>query len=143
MMLEKMKRMVGERDTCVLATVSEGTPHCSLMAYVSDADCREIYMVTHRETKKYQNLVNNPLVSLLIDTREGPSEDSETVALTVDGLCRPIKDEAKRTSVTAMLLDRHPHLRVFLDQPNAALLSVEITSFLLLDGLTEAHYQEL
>ena len=143
MMLEEMKRLVSERGICVLATVSEGKPHCSLMAYVSDAECREIYMVTHRDTKKYRNLVNNPLVSLLIDTREGPTRDSETVALTVDGLCRPIKAEAKKASVAAMLLDRHPHLKVFLDQPHAALLSIEITSFLLLDGLTEAHYQEL
>ena len=138
-----MKRLVGERNTCVLATVSEGKPHCSLMAYVSDADCREIYMVTHRETKKYRNLVNNPLVSLLIDTREGTSGAAETIALTVDGLCSPIMEEVRRTSVTAMLLDRHPHLKVFLDQSHAALLSVEITSFLLLNGLTEAHYQEL
>ena len=143
MMLDRMKRLVGERNTCVLATVSGRTPHCSLMAYVSDADCREIYMVTHRETKKYQNLVNNPSVSLLIDTREGTPGAPETVALTVDGLCRPIEDGAKRTSAAAMLLDRHPHLKVFLDQPHAALLRVEITSFLLLDGLTEAHYEEL
>ena len=143
MMLEKMKRIVGDRSTCVLATVSEGKPHCSLMGYVSDTDCREIYMVTHRDTKKYQNLVNNPLVSLLIDTREEPSAASETIALTIDGLCSPIKDEGKMTLVKAMLLDRHPQLKVFLDQSHAALLSVEITSFLLLDGLTEAHYQEL
>ena len=113
------------------------------MGYVSDTDCREIYMVTHRDTKKYQNLVNNPLVSLLIDTREEPSAASETIALTIDGLCSPIKDEGKMTLVKAMLLDRHPQLKVFLDQSHAALLSVEITSFLLLDGLTEAHYQEL
>ncbi len=142
MMLEKMKGLVSERGICVLATVSEGKPHCSLMAYVSDADCREIYMVTHRETKKYQNLLINPSVSLLIDTREGQAGASETVALTVDGLFSPITDTTERASVTAMLLDRHPHLKVFLDQSHAALLRIEITSFLLLDGLTEAHYQE-
>lgn len=142
-MLERMKELVNERGTCVLATAAGGKPHCSLMAYVSDPDCREIYMVTHRETVKYKNLANNPSVSLLIDTREGRAGDSQTMALTVEGLCTPITDKAKRSSVTAMLLERHPHLRVFLDEPNAALLSVEITSLLLLDGLTEAHYHEL
>ena len=144
-MLETMKRLVRERDICVLATVSEDKPHCSLMAYASDAEGREIYMVTKRNTKKYRNLEKNPSVSLLIDTREGHTGSSrqETLALTVDGLCGPITDEVKGTSVKAMLLGRHPHLKVFLDQPGAVLLRIQITSFLLLDGLTEAHYKEL
>ena len=144
-MLETIKRLVRERDICVLATVSGAMPHCSLMSYVNDADCREIYMVTHRDTTKYNNLEQNPLVSLLIDTREGHTGASrqETLALTVDGLYRPITEEVQRTSVRAMLLERHPHLKVFLDQPDAVLLRIQITSFLLLDGLTDAYYEEL
>ena len=69
-MLERMKAVVREKDICVLATVSGDKPHCSLMAYAADDDCREIYMVTHRKTNKYKNLKENPAVSLLIDTRE-------------------------------------------------------------------------
>ena len=34
-MLEKMKDIVKGNDLCVLATVSEGKPHCSLMSYIS------------------------------------------------------------------------------------------------------------
>jgi nitroimidazol reductase NimA-like FMN-containing flavoprotein (pyridoxamine 5'-phosphate oxidase superfamily) len=68
-MIEKMKALVKRKDICVLATVSENNPHCSLMAYVTDNDCREIYMVTNRQSTKFRNLSANPLVSLLIDTR--------------------------------------------------------------------------
>jgi len=69
-MLEEMKALAKQKDICVLATVSDGNPHCSLMAYATDDDCREIYMITQKGTKKYKNLIKNPSVSLLIDTRE-------------------------------------------------------------------------
>ena len=42
-MIEKMKALAKQRDMCVLATVADGIPHRSLMAYVTDEDCREIY----------------------------------------------------------------------------------------------------
>jgi nitroimidazol reductase NimA-like FMN-containing flavoprotein (pyridoxamine 5'-phosphate oxidase superfamily) len=144
-MLERMKALVREKDICVLATVSGGTPHCSLMAYVADDDCREIYMVTHRETNKYKNLKENPAVSLLIDTREerGASPRSEARALTVGGVFQEIDEEDKRASVRARLLERHPNLGAFLDDSDAELLCIRVNSFLLLQGLTNAHYEKV
>jgi nitroimidazol reductase NimA-like FMN-containing flavoprotein (pyridoxamine 5'-phosphate oxidase superfamily) len=144
-MLEKMKRLVKDGDICVLATVSEGKPHCSLMAYVSDEGCREIYMVTKRETTKFSNLTENPLVSLLIDTREEHQgkKRPEAKALTIDGEFQYIEDEVKKRYVKTMLLERHPHLNIFLDHTDAELICIKITSFLFLDGITDAHFVEL
>jgi nitroimidazol reductase NimA-like FMN-containing flavoprotein (pyridoxamine 5'-phosphate oxidase superfamily) len=120
-MLERIKALVKEKDICVLATVSGDKPHCSLMAYVTDDDCREIYMVTQRESRKYENLMKNRSVSLLIDTREENlgSRRPEAKALTVSGTFK----------------------KIFLDHPNAEILCIRVTSFLLLDGLTDAHYE--
>lgn len=144
-MLERMKQLVREKDICVLATVSGSKPHCSLMAYVTDEDCREIYMVSQRQTGKYRNLKKNPAVSLLIDTREkrNASPHSEAKALTIDGMFQEIDKAAKRELVCARLLERHPHLREFLDLPDAELLCIRVISFLLLEGLTEAHFEVL
>lgn len=144
-MLSTMKDLARKKDLCVLATTSGGAPHCSLMAYVTDEDCSEIYMATQRNTQKYQNVMENPSVSLLIDTREdhqGPQRH-EAKAMTVAGTCVPIHDEATKTLVKAHLLRRHPHLEGFLNDPDAALLCVRIASFLLLDGLTTAHFEEV
>lgn len=69
-MLEGMKKLLKSKDTCVLATASGNEPHCSLMSYAVNDDCREIYMMTFRSTRKYENLLSNPVVSLLVDTRE-------------------------------------------------------------------------
>lgn len=138
-MIEKMKNLLREKDTCVLATASESVPHCSLMSYVTDPECREIYMVTHRETKKYRNLVGNPAVSLLIDTRETPG-GKNIKALTVSGLYRAIEDKGKRDRVRQALLARHPGLSAFLDDPGAEVFSVRITAFQLLEGIEAATY---
>jgi len=41
-MIEKIKALVREKDTCVPATVSDDSPHCSLMSYVSEPDMKII-----------------------------------------------------------------------------------------------------
>lgn len=138
-----MKVLAKQKDMCVLATVSGGNPHCSLMAYATDDDCREIYMVTQKGTKKYKNLIENPSVSLLIDTREeqAASRPLQAKALTIAGLFQEIDDEGKKRLARARLLERHPHLAGFLDQADAELFCIKVTSFLLLNGLTEAHFE--
>lgn len=142
-MLEEMKVLAKQKDLCVLATVSGGSPHCSLMAYATDDECREIYMVTHKGTKKYKNLIENPSVSLLIDTREERtgSRLPQAKALTIAGLFQKIDDEDKKRLARARLLERHPSLAGFIDQADAELFCIRTTSFLLLNGLTEAHFE--
>jgi nitroimidazol reductase NimA-like FMN-containing flavoprotein (pyridoxamine 5'-phosphate oxidase superfamily) len=144
-MLEKMKQLVREKDTCVLATTAKNIPHCSLMAYAPDPECGEIYMVTQKNTTKYKNLIDNPTVSLLIDTREdrsGPHRP-HTKALTVDGVFRRIADPEKGASARDRLIERHPQMKAFLAQPDAEVFAIKITSFLLLDGIVDSYYEEL
>jgi nitroimidazol reductase NimA-like FMN-containing flavoprotein (pyridoxamine 5'-phosphate oxidase superfamily) len=142
-MLDEMKALAKQKDICVLATSSGNEPHCSLMAYATDDACTEIYMVTYRNTHKYKNLMENSSVSLLIDTREedaGPRRPSAK-ALTVTGVFQRIDNEEKKGVVLRRLLERHPHLKNFVNQPDAEPFCVKVSSFLLLDGLTDAYYQ--
>ena len=141
-MLAEMKAFARQKDICVLATVAGQKPHCSLMAYVTDENCTEMYMVTHKNTSKHKNLMENPSVSLLIDTRE-IAPRSEAKALTVEGVCSAIEGEEKRKKVQAKLLAVHPHLSEFIDHSEAEILCVKIHSFLLLNGLQEAHFQSI
>jgi nitroimidazol reductase NimA-like FMN-containing flavoprotein (pyridoxamine 5'-phosphate oxidase superfamily) len=142
-MLDKMKALVREKDMCVLATVSNNRPHCSLMAYVANDACTEIYMVTFKDTKKYRNLRENPWVSLLIDTREEDrgSRRPEARALTVTGVFEQIGDDSMRLQIREALMRRHAQLEGFADQPDAEVFSIRIHSFLLLDGLTNSHFE--
>jgi nitroimidazol reductase NimA-like FMN-containing flavoprotein (pyridoxamine 5'-phosphate oxidase superfamily) len=126
--LKEMKALAKEKNICVLATVADGKPYCSLMAYVTDENCKKIYMVTHKNTNKYENLMGNPSVSLLIDTRD-ISPRSKAKALTVEGVYTAIESEEKRKKVRAKLLSVHPHLAEFIKHSEAEILCVKIRIF--------------
>jgi nitroimidazol reductase NimA-like FMN-containing flavoprotein (pyridoxamine 5'-phosphate oxidase superfamily) len=141
-MLEKMKALVRKKNICVLATVSGDKPYCSLMAYITDAACDEIYMVTHRNTTKFNNLQKNPSVSLLIDSRETQPR-SNAQALTIDGVFIPLIDENKKQKIRDRMMESFPHMKDFIHHPESELIRIKINSFLLLDGLTESHFVSL
>jgi nitroimidazol reductase NimA-like FMN-containing flavoprotein (pyridoxamine 5'-phosphate oxidase superfamily) len=144
-MIESMKKLAREMDICALATVSGDEPHCSLMAYTTDDDCSEIYMATHRGTRKFRNLMENPSVSLLIDTREDHKglHRPGVKAMTVSGTFEKLEDNQKKAWARSRLLNRHSHLKEFLDHPQAEVICIRIRSFLLLNGLTDAHFEEI
>src|SRR4030043_1512862 len=139
-MLEKMKDIIKGNDLCVLATVSEGRPHCSLMSYISDEEGQEVYLISHKQTRKYLNLMENPTVSLLIDTREEEKGQRRIYikALTVSGEFQTIKDPEKKDLIRATFQKRNFHLKDFLNDPDAEIFSIKIRSFQLLDGVKEA-----
>ena len=137
-----MKALAKEKNICVLATITGSKPYCSLMAYVTNEECTEIYMVTQRHSQKYQNLIANPAVSLLIDTRD-TSPRSAARAMTVEGIFQKIKDPAKEKKVRRELLSAHPHLNEFMRLPEAEVIQIKIKSFLLLDGLTQASFEDV
>lgn len=141
-MIEKMKSFARSKGMCVLATVSDGKPHCSLMAYATDNNCEEIYMATSGATQKFKNILVNPYVSILIDSREIKPR-SNAQALTVEGVCKTVSHTAKRATVSNILAEKHPHLQKILSMADVEILSVQIMSFLLLDGLTDAYFEKL
>ena len=142
MMLEKMKALVRKKNICVLATVSGDKPYCSLMSYITDITCEEIYMVTHKNTTKFNNLQKNPSVSLLIDSRKTQPR-SKAQALTIDGVFIPLTDEDKKQNIRNRMLESFPHMKDFIHHPESELIRIKINSFLLLDGLTESHFMSL
>ena len=142
-MRDRIKSFLKEKDICVLATVQQGRPHCSLMAYTADERAEWIFMVTHRNTTKYANLVENPSVSLLVDNRceRMPADRSNIQALTVHGMYHPLEDPERRQQILDQILDRHPHMREFLEHPEAEIIRVRPMSFLYLDGISDGHYE--
>jgi len=139
-----MKVLKGE-DMCVLATVAGGVPHCSLMAYITDEKCRKVYMVTHRNTKKYANLLANPAVCLLIDTRRsGTRSLRENVqALTVSGTFELVQDEGLVAGLKSRFVEAHPHLREFAQDPDAQIFAIKLRELQLLRDATDASYETL
>jgi uncharacterized protein YhbP (UPF0306 family) len=136
-----MKALIKNHDTCVMATVSAMTPHCSLMCYDADDECRELFMMTRKETKKYRNLEENGRVSLLIDTRtDGAGSVAGNVrALTVAGTFRQLPRE-KQKDVLARMLARFPHLEAIARAEDVEVFAVVVSSMQLLDGVTKSSF---
>ncbi len=143
-MIEQMKQLVKDEKFCVLATSSDNNPHCSLMAYATDDDCRRLYMITRKSSVKYGNLMKNQAVSLLIDTREKSGEErNRTKALTVTGRFSEIRNISEYERAKDLLLKRHPYLDIFIEDSESCIFAVEMHSFLLLDGFTDSYYEKL
>jgi nitroimidazol reductase NimA-like FMN-containing flavoprotein (pyridoxamine 5'-phosphate oxidase superfamily) len=138
--LDRVKALLREKESCVLATSRDDRPHCSLMVYGVDTHCLEMYMVTRREGTKYANLKQNANVSLLVDTRDRGETGPTVTALTLEGRFREIDDPVELTAVVQKLSERHRHLVDFMKDAETAVFGVRLDSFLLLEGLTDAHY---
>jgi nitroimidazol reductase NimA-like FMN-containing flavoprotein (pyridoxamine 5'-phosphate oxidase superfamily) len=139
-MRDDIKYLILDNHVCVMATVSPSGPHCSLMSYVTGEDCREIYVATHKETKKYHNLLANPAVSLLIDSR---AREGKIRALTITGTFQDSVEPQKKEDIRNALLKRHPDLHDFLTDPAVDIVVVKIKSLQLLDGITDAYFEEI
>ena len=141
-MRSDIQKMISENSVCVMATVSNGLPHCSLMSYTTDGECREIYMATLKDTIKYRNLIANPSVSLLIDTRDsGPK--GKTRALTVTGVFQETGNDKNKTNIRESLIKKHPDLKDFFNNPDARIVVIKATALQLLDGVTDAYFEQL
>lgn len=141
-MLNRIKSLIKRKTSCVLATTDGHTPHCSLMAYTVSEDGDRLYLVTPRDTKKYQNIKHHPSVSLLIDTR-GEQSRSQTEALTVTGTCHILEDVEEISKVTAAFKRHHPHLQTLMGKGSIAFLYVAFESFLFLEGPEKAYHENL
>jgi len=137
-----IQKMILGNKVCVMATVADGTPHCSLMSYATDNECREIYMATLKDTKKYRNLNVNPSVSLLIDTRDADPKD-KTRALTVTGVFQAVENDKKIAAIREALIKKHPDLKDFFNNPDAQIVVIKATSFQLLDSVTDSYFEQL
>lgn len=138
-MQNQVKEMLMNNTLCVLCTSSNGSPYCSLMTYVLSDDLKTVYMVTVRESKKYRNLLTNPIVSLLVDTRQRldfPS-DTQVASVTFEGVLKHL-EPTEQEKVRIQLADRHVELNDILKNPDCVIFGIELKSFLLLTGPVDA-----
>ena len=64
-------------------------------------------------------------------------------AMTISGTFKTIENESEKKKAGNRLLERHPQLKVFFDDPDTEIFCVSVSSFLLLDGLKEAYFEKI
>jgi len=107
-------------------------------------EASEMYMLTLKGSTKHQNILSNPQVSLLVDTRNDSMGNREGIrALTIYGKASLTEETALRDVLIAQLVEKNPSLAVFAENPEVCLIRVRVEGFLLLDGLVESNYYTL
>ena len=119
-------KLLSEQKLGALATHGQGEPWASLIAFTASDNLDSIYFATPKTTRKYNNLVNDPLCSLLIDNRENlPSDFSNSIAVTATGVVQEV-DESEKPAALQLFLKKHPYLETFTQSPTCALICLQV-----------------
>lgn len=132
-----LKDLFDSQPLAVLATQSDGQPYTNLVAYAFSQDLRSLFFATSQSTRKFANLSAEPMVSILVDNRtNNPSDFRWAKAVTVTGKAEKI-DKEKEVEITEVYINKHPHLKDFLDSPSCALIRISVETYYLVTRFQE------
>jgi nitroimidazol reductase NimA-like FMN-containing flavoprotein (pyridoxamine 5'-phosphate oxidase superfamily) len=124
--LKRIEKIIESQKIAVLGTSQKNEPYSCLVAFVLTENLKEIIFATKRKRLKYQNMVANPRVTLLIDDRDrGESDLEKTTSIAVIGSAEDTANVTREKCVS-LLLKRHPELTNFVKTPDCALIRVKI-----------------
>ena len=129
-----LEKILTEQRFAVLATQKKGQPYGSLVAFVPSEDFRNLFFVTIRDTRKFENMTGGPRVALLADDRMNRGSDlQDAVAVTAIGEAREIRGP-EREAVVPVYVSRHPDLKGFLEDPRCALMKVSVKKYVIVSA---------
>ncbi len=133
-----LEELLRAQRFAVLATAQAGAPYANLVAFAVTPDLKGVLFVTPRMTRKYDNLLSDPRVALLIDSRANRVADFHAaVAVTVLGRASELAG-AEHQACLGVYLERHPSMREFAHAPTTSLFRVSVERYVLVD-----HFQHV
>ena len=125
--IDELKKLNIKALHAVLATAHDNIPYTSLVAYAFDHQVKVFLFLTPRKTTKYLNILMNPNVSLLIDTRENTDRDYLSgEAFTVIGKAVALRASKRRERLLKTFLNKHRKLAGFSKERSTAIIAVDI-----------------
>ncbi len=132
-----VKELFESQKLAVLATHEHGQPYCSLVAFAATDDFEYMLFVTPRLSRKYENMMRDERVSMLVDSRSDEDADFQrAVAVTVTGRAEEIS-KTDENRFLRLYLARHPHLEQFVVSPDSALIKVTVESYIIVRRFKE------
>jgi len=140
---EAIARLFNEQRLATLATIATDAPYCNLVAFTSSDDLKTIMFCTPRTSTKYGNIVKNPNVSFLIDSRTRSGTDPQAgmavtaIGSVVDVLGQPEDDLKSRHA------ERHAQFKDFIYSLDCALVQVRVQRYILVSSLRDVSVLEI
>ena len=124
----RINKLLADQRLAVLSSNMDDQPYTNLIAFAHTDDLKNILFATLRNSNKFENIKNNPKISMLIDNRGNSPEDiSDAIAVSVFGTVSEVNSEVDKCM--GIYLDKHPYLKDFLELADCALLKININKF--------------
>ena len=126
---DELKTLFELKKFAVLSTSDNHQPYVNLVAFVESPELDWILFATERSTRKFQNLIVNQRVSLMIENSSDKASDvQEAVAVTIIGKAEILGEPEKKNLLSAYL-QKHPYLEDFIASDSCALVKVNVDQF--------------
>lgn len=133
-----LQSLLEQQSYASMATLMKSGIHSSLVAYAVSQNLEHLIICTPRATRKYNNILQNSAVSLLIDNTTNMTTDlQKAMAVTVTGTAEELS-QADVPSGTDIFLKRHPYMSDFVQSPNTAVIKINVAQYDLV-----CHFQDV
>jgi general stress protein 26 len=133
-----IQQLLEHQRFAVIATETNQQPYTNLVAFASTSDLRVFVFATKRNTKKYLNINENNRIAILIDNRENtPTDLTNAITITALGTAREVQDRIEE--YRDLILQKHPDLLGFLDDPSCALIEIQVTTYQIIQKFEQMH----
>lgn len=131
--LKRISQLFESQSLAILSTQKNGQPYSSLVAFDTSPDIVYFYFFTPSTTRKYDNLIANPKVSILVnDSRNSADDIYNAVSVTGTGDSQVI-DKAKEKNAFDLYLKKHPHLKEFCNAPSTAFIRIKMKRYFMVN----------
>jgi nitroimidazol reductase NimA-like FMN-containing flavoprotein (pyridoxamine 5'-phosphate oxidase superfamily) len=139
-MQSERKYIEGILQTCrlaVLATEANGQPHASLIAITPVQGFRQMIFATYRNTRKFENILHNGKVAVLIQGEDMASSNPQKgFALTAFGHAQEV-GISELEEAMHVHLERHPDLETLLHSGNFAIIRIKVEAYQVVRGIDD------
>jgi general stress protein 26 len=131
---QQLSSLLESQNLAVLATHRSGQPYTSLVAFYATEDLRNLFFVTPKTTRKFENIKADPRVSILVNSSTNQTVDfHRAVSVTVVGEASEIVG-SERQPILERYLKKHPHLEDFVRSPSCAVVRVSAKSYFMVQN---------
>jgi len=134
---DDITKILNAQQLSVLSTYGSEYPYSTLVGFTSTDDLKYIIFATIRNTRKYNNIKEQPNVSMLVDTRSKYIRDfSKAQAVSILGRAEEAED-SEREKFADLHLQKHPYLKSFVQNPNCAIIKIEVHKYIMASKFQE------
>mgnify|MGYP000293353203 CR=1 FL=1 len=131
---EKLATLLRTQHVLVLSTMGSEWPTMTLQAFAETEDLR-IILILREESERYQNILKNPHVTVLVDTREKGLEGFRVARASIRGVAREVpRGSEEWEQFKDLFLAKNPFEAPFFALPTLRMVCVEPVSVSYADG---------